>query len=167
MREELNEIEAENILEADVWAFDRKRPLTTVEFAKNLHKRMFGRVWKWAGDYRTTDKNLGIGATLIPIRMYETMEQFQYWVDRPETMDREELAVRFHHALVSIHPFPNGNGRWSRLMGDLLAHQFGMARFSWGSANLVHPGTVRETYIKALRAADKHDLTQLLSFARS
>jgi Fic-DOC domain mobile mystery protein B len=168
LREELNEVEQQNIVKAALRAFDRKRPLATEAFVKRLHKRMYEDVWKWAGTYRATNKNIGADANAIQHRLYETLEQFQYWIDHPEIMSPDALAVRFHHALVSIHPFPNGNGRWSRLMGDLLAVQLGRPRFSWGgSSSLVAIGDVRGTYIAALKAADNQDFGPLLAFARS
>lgn len=165
-REELNEAELLNILEADGWAFGRKRRLTDERFAKRLHGRMYGKVWTWAGAYRTTGKNIGVDANLIQHRLYETMEQFHYWIDN-STFSPDETAVRFHHALVSIHPFPNGNGRWSRLMADLLAVQLGRPRFCWGGGALTAQGDVRDTYIAALQMADNHDLSALIAFARS
>jgi Fic-DOC domain mobile mystery protein B len=167
LREELNEAEQQNILEAALWAFERKRPLTSEAFAKGLHKRMYGRVWKWGGTYRKTGKNIGVDANLIQQRMYETMEQFQYWINHPEIHPPDELAIRFHHALVAIHPFPNGNGRWSRLTGDLLAVQLGRPRFTWGGNDLGVKGEMRDTYIAALKSADNYDFGPLLAFARS
>jgi Fic-DOC domain mobile mystery protein B len=168
-RAELNEAEFQNILEASLWAFERKRPLTTEAFAKRLHQAMYGKVWRWAGTYRETGKNIGVDPNRIQLRLYETMEQFRYWIEHPEIYAPDELTVRFHHALVLIHPFPNGNGRWSRLMGDLLAVQLGRLRFTWGGGtDLGTPGDMRNAYIAALRIADTQDDTvPLLNFARS
>jgi len=167
LRRELNEAEQQNILKAVSWAFDRKRPLFTEGFAKGLHKRMYGEVWKWAGTYRTTGKNLGVDPYLIQTRLYETMDQFKYWLAN-NTFSNEELAVRFHHALVIIHPFPNGNGRWSRMMADLLAHQLNVEPFTWGGdkSDLREDSAMRQAYIHALQAADHHDFGPLLAFAR-
>lgn len=166
-REELNEVEQQNIVAADIWAFARKRPLTTERFIKLLHRRMFVQVWRWAGAYRTTGKNIGVDPHLIQQRLYETMEQFQYWMDN-KTFPPDEIAVRLHHALVLVHPFANGNGRWSRLMADLLAVQLGQSRFGWGSSQLRDEDGFRKNYIDALRAADRqHDFGPLLAFARS
>ena len=166
LREELNEVEAQNILAASLWAFERKRPLITVDFSRNLHKRMYNKVWQWAGDYRTTNKNIGVDANQIFPRLYEAMEQFQYWLEH-QTFPADEIAVRFHHTLVAIHPFPNGNGRWSRLMADLLVVKLGQSRFTWGRANLAQQGNDRDIYIAALKTADNHDIRPLLAFARS
>jgi Fic-DOC domain mobile mystery protein B len=167
LRQELNEVEQQNILEATLWAFERKRPLTSEVFARGLHKRMYGKVWRWAGTYRKTGKNIGVDPHLIPQRLYEALEQFQYWLDHPEIYPPDELAVRFHHALVAIHPFPNGNGRWSRLMGDLMVVQLGRPRFTWGCSDLGAEGAMRSSYIAALRSADGHDFAPLLAFARA
>jgi Fic-DOC domain mobile mystery protein B len=166
LRRELNELEQQNILDAIAWAFDRHRPLTTEAFATGLHKRMYGQVWKWAGTYRTTEKNIGVLPYLIRPRLHETFEQFSYWIDNG-TFPPDEIAVRYHHVLVAIHPFPNGNGRWSRLMGDLVAVQHGSERLSWGRGDLRKSSDVRTVYIDALRAADNHDLGPLLAFAKS
>lgn len=91
---------------------------------------MFGDVWTWAGDYRTSNKNLSVEQGMIVPRLYEVFEQISYWVDH-QTFQPDEIAIRFHHALVVVHPFPNGNGRWSRLMGDVLAVRLGRPAFSW------------------------------------
>lgn len=165
LRSELNELEQKNIGKGDSWAFSRKRDATDEAFLKTLHEKMFDDVWKWAGEYRTSEKNLGVQSFLIAVEMRQTLDDVRYWIEH-KTYPTDELAVRFHHKLVSIHPFPNGNGRWSRLAGDLLVVQLGGKRFSWGSASL-HTGTVRKSYIDALQAADKHDFAPLLKFARS
>ena len=167
LREELNEYEQRNILQASLWAFGRRRPLTTEAFGKALHKRMFNKVWRWAGSYRTTGKNFGIDPHQIPHRLNEAMEQFQYWIAN-KAFPPDEIAVRFHHALVVIHPFPNGNGRWSRMMADLLAVQLGRPRLTWGGSVLRQDDELRRSYIAALKTADtRHDFGPLLAFARS
>ena len=166
LRSELNELEQENILVAMDWAFRRRRPLPNEAFARTLHARMFGKVWRWAGDYRTTGKNLGVDRWRIQPLLHETMDQTNYWLEH-KTFPPDEIALRFHHALVFIHPFANGNGRWSRLMADLLAVQFDRPRFSWGGSSLRAADDTRRAYIEALRAADGHDFAPLLAFARS
>jgi Fic-DOC domain mobile mystery protein B len=165
LRSELNELEQKNIAAADSWAFSRKRNVTDESFLRNLHRRMFDNVWRWAGEYRTTERNLGVAPYRIQPDLVQTLGDARYWIEH-NTYAPDELAVRFHHKLVSIHPFPNGNGRWSRLAGDLMAVHLGASRFSWGSANL-QAGGVRQTYIDALHAADAHDLAPLMNFARS
>jgi Fic-DOC domain mobile mystery protein B len=166
LRSELNELEEENILAAAIWAFQRRRDAVQESFGRNLHKRMFGTVWRWAGVYRTTNKNLGVEYGLIHARLGETFERIRYWAEH-EIFPPDEIAVRFHHELVAIHPFPNGNGRWSRLMADLLVVRLGQARFTWGRSSLRTGNEVRRSYITALKAADNHDLALLIAFARS
>lgn len=166
LRSELNELEEENILAAALWAFQRRRDAVQEPFGRNLHKRMFGKVWRWAGTYRTTNKNIGIEYGLIHARLAEAFERVRYWVEN-ETFPPDEIAVRFHHELVAIHPFPNGNGRWSRLMADLLVVRLGQSRFTWGRSTLRNGDEVRRAYISALRVADNHEIGPLLAFARS
>ena len=166
LHSELNELEQQTILEADAWASTRKRDPVGEAFGRNLHRRMFRNVWGWAGTYRTSNKNLGVDRQLILPRLYEAMEQTQFWIDN-KTFPPDEIAVRFHHTLVSIHPFPNGNGRWSRLMADILIVKLGGKRFTWGGGSLRSADETRRTYIAALKAADNQDFALLLAFARS
>ena len=166
VHEELNELEQQNILAADLWAFERKRDVIDEDFLLNLHKRMFGDVWKWTGTYRKTDRNLGVPPYRIQPGLHEVLGNIRYWVEH-ETYPADEIAVRFHHDLVVVHPFPNGNGRWSRMAGDLLAVRLGRDRFTWGAADLRAQGDPRSRYLAALRAADLHDFTPLIGFARS
>ncbi len=165
LKSELNELEQQNILEGDRWAFSRKRKVLDETFLRGLHRRMFNRVWRWAGKYRTSERNLGIESYRIETELRQLVDDVRYWTEN-DTYGPDEIAVRFHHRLVSVHPFPNGNGRWSRLAGDLLVVSLGGTRFTWGSANL-RAGDVRRNYIAALQAADKHDLGPLIAFARS
>lgn len=166
LRRELNELEQQNILEADTWAFSRKRNPVSEPFVRNMHRRMFGKVWRWAGVYRTSDKNIGVERWQIQPRLAEALDSARYWTEHT-TFPPDEIAVRFHHALVFIHPFANGNGRWSRLMADLLVVRSGQPRFTWGRSALRAPDEVRRTYIEALKAADNRDFGPLLAFARS
>jgi Fic-DOC domain mobile mystery protein B len=166
LREELNELEQKNILEADVWAFGRKRDVVMEAFLLGLHKRMFGAVWKWAGDYRRTERNLGVSPYRIQPDLRILLDDVRYWMAH-DSSPGDEIAVRFHHGLVAIHPFPNGNGRWSRLAADLLVTHLGGERFSWGAADLQARGDVRTHYIDALKSADKYDFGPLIAFARS
>jgi Fic-DOC domain mobile mystery protein B len=163
---ELNELEQQNILEASTWAFSRRMDPIGEEFGRGLHRRMFAKVWRWAGSYRTSNKNLGVERMLIHPRLYDAFDQTRYWVEQ-ETFPPDEIAVRFHHALVVVHPFPNGNGRWSRLMADILIVRLSHRRFSWGRSTLRAADETRRVYIAALKAADNHDFEPLLAFARS
>jgi Fic-DOC domain mobile mystery protein B len=166
LHHELNELEQQNILQADGWVFSRKRNPVDEPFGRNLHRRMFGKVWRWAGTYRETNKNLGVDRMLVRPRLYQALDDTKYWIERGG-YPPDELAVRFHHALVFIHPFPNGNGRWSRLMGDILVVRLGHPRFSWGGRDLRTADEVRATYIDALHKADEHNFGPLIAFARS
>ncbi len=166
LRGELNEAEQANILEAEGWALARKRDVLSEKFLKNLHKRMFGRVWRWAGRNRRTDKNIGVGAYRISQEIGQLLDDFRYWITQ-STFEPDEIAARFHHRLVWIHAYPNGNGRHARLATDLLLVALGRERFSWGSVNLTDPGETRKRYVAALREADNHNFGPLLTFARS
>ena len=165
-RAQLNEAEQANIADADLWAFRRKRDVLDKAFLLNLHKRMLNGVWKWAGSFRQTERNIGIQAYRIGVELRQLLDDVSYWMEH-QTFSPDEIAVRFHHRLVFIHPFPNGNGRHARLAADLLAVQLGQERFSWGSANLVTADETRAAYVAALKAADAHDIGPLLAFARS
>lgn len=166
LRHELNEAEQIGIEEADRWASARRRDVLDERFLRGLHHRMFGDVWRWAGEPRLTERNIGIDAYRIGPELRLLIEDARFWIDNG-SYPPEEIAVRFHHRLVAIHPFPNGNGRLSRLAADLLAVQLGLDRFSWGSANLVEAKATRKAYVEALRAADGHDIGPLLAFVRS
>jgi Fic-DOC domain mobile mystery protein B len=166
LRRELNELEQQNILTADVWAHQRRHDPVSEPFARNLHRRMFRKVWKWAGQYRTSDKNIGIPSAQIQTGLYQALDNTRFWVEN-KTFPPDEIAVRFHHELVAVHPFPNGNGRWSRLMADVLAIRLGQKRFTWGGNALRSGDETRRIYIEALKAADNHDFNALLAFARS
>lgn len=165
-REQLNELEAKNILKAITWAFKRKRDVTSEAFLLRLHRRMLNKVWRWAGRYRTTERNIGVLPHEIQVRVHALLDDVRYWIGQ-QSYSPDEIAIRFHHGLVLIHPFANGNGRWSRLATDILVTQLGGERFSWGSgADLRRPGADRECYIAALRKADNHDFEPLKTFAR-
>ena len=165
-RSELNEAEQENIARAHDWALGRRRDVLTEKFIKDLHGRMLGDVWRWAGKFRTSERNLGIAHHEIPVALRQLLDDARAWIEYT-AYPPDEIAVRCHHRLVQIHPFPNGNGRHARLMADLLVMSLGGGRFSWGSANLQDAGEVRHRYITALQAADNHDIGPLLAFARS
>ena len=131
-----------------------------------LHRRMLNDVRKWAGKYRKTERTIGIDWWLIQTELRRLLDDAKAWIEY-KSYPPDELAVRFQHRLVVIHPFPNGNGRHARLMADLLIMRLSGARFTWGSASLRAAGETRPRYIDALKAADKHDLGPLLAFARS
>jgi Fic-DOC domain mobile mystery protein B len=165
-RAQLNEAEQIGVAEADVWAFARRRNVLSERDLLSLHKRMFGKVWRWAGTIRTTERNIGVAPYLIAPELRMLLDDVRFWIDH-NTYPADEIAVRFHHRLVWIHPFPNGNGRLSRMAADLLAVSLGQPRFTWGSVNLIEAAETRTTYIAALKAADNHDIAPLLAFGRS
>lgn len=166
-RADLNEAEQANIDEAVAWTGRRRdAELLTEGFVFELHRRMFGDVWSWAGSTRKTGKNIGIDPVQIHVQLGGLLRDARYWVDH-ESFPPDEIAIRLHHGLVAIHPLPNGNGRHARLMADLFIVQLGGALFSWGGGILRDIGTLRAEYIATLRAADQHDFASLLAFARS
>ena len=166
LRSELNEAEQANILEAQEWAFKRKRNVLNEKFLNDLHKRMYGNVWSWGGKYRRTGKNIGVDAYRIPTELRQLIDDCTFWVEN-KTYEPDELAARFHHKLVWVHAYPNGNGRHARLATDLLLMSLGLEPFTWGSVNLVDPSETRRRYIDALRDADNHNIEPLLAFVRS
>ena len=169
-KEELNEWERQNILEAYTWALEPRNLNGQDPFAeayvREMHLRMFDQTWKWAGTYRTTEKNIGIPYYQIREALAILLGDARYWVEH-QTFEPDELAIRFHHHLVWIHPFANGNGRHARLMADVIVRKQGRPVFTWGGADIVRAGDFRRSYIDALRAADKNDIRPLLAFARS
>lgn len=170
---ELNEYEALNIVAARDWAFaDRTMkfmdPLKET-YIRELHRRMFDSVWKWAGTYRKTERNIGCDPKEIVQRIPQLLDNTRYWLEN-KTFSPDEAVLRFHHQLTKIHPFANGNGRHARLIADIVAVNYGQAEFTWGSGkNLVAEGDARTRYLAALRALDsnENDVNLLLDFARS
>ena len=173
-RAELNRAEAENISSAMSWLFLSRRRLrpesvTDEEWLKRLHRRMYGEVWAWAGQYRTADRNLGVPSWQVRVDMRTVLDDARAWL-ADTTASRygsDECAIRLGYRLVVIHPFANGNGRWSRLASDALVVALGGTRFTWGGTSLTEPGTLRREYIAALQAADADgDFGPLMAFAR-
>ena len=162
-RAELNELETKGIAEAEIWLLKNKRDILSIDFIKILHKKMFGSIWKWAGMFRTTERNIGVAPYKILPRLRILFDDIKFWIENG-TYSEKEIAIRFHHRLVQIHPFPNGNGRISRLMADLLMKQFGQNNLIWGNGNLTEISVLRKKYIQALQDADNGDYTALLNF---
>jgi len=167
---ELDEMEQNNIEEAQLWLLGRKLTfdqLLTAEFIASLHKKMFGNVWKWAGEFRVTDKNLGIPFFQIPSALKQLLDDTKFWIEN-DTYCSDEIALRFKHRLVSIHCFANGNGRHSRLMADILIEKaMNQKIFTWGMSKPSLAENARSNYLKAIKRADQHDYSELLKFARS
>jgi Fic-DOC domain mobile mystery protein B len=163
---QLNEWEYQNILEAQQWVSGlRRTDLLSLDFMRVLHKRMFGNTWRWAGEFRTSEKSIGVAPEQISVRVRllcgDVIAQQQH-----NSYPPLERAARFHHRLVLIHPFPNGNGRFSRMMADLILMQSGHLAFAWGEGDLVNAGDTRSRYIAALQAADAGNYGTLLKFLR-
>ena len=168
-RGELDRWEQQNIGDAMDWLENRKNKSDILNegFITKLHEKMLGKVWEWAGSFRKTDKNIGIDKYRIGIELKNLLDDTQYWIDN-KTYESDEIAIRFHHRLVQIHCFPNGNGRHSRLMTDtLLTDILDQKPFTWGSGNLLAEGDVRDTYINALYSGDHLDYEPLKNFVRS
>jgi Fic-DOC domain mobile mystery protein B len=169
-RAELDEFEQQNIEDAIHWVLTRSlsaKTILTEKFVRRLHQLMYGKIWGWAGDFRKTNKNLGIDKWQIPTALNVLLNDTLFWIEH-DSFPPDEIAIRFKHRLVSIHCFPNGNGRHSRLMADVLIDKvYKLPVFSWGAGNLVKQSDTRTNYLNAVRAADKNNFEPLLAFARS
>ena len=168
---ELDEFEQLNIQKAVEWYLIRKKfkadQILSEEFILEVHKRMLNEVWAWAGQLRQSEKTIGIPWHQVPIRLRQLIGDCKYWIEH-KTHSDEEIAIRFKHELVAIHLFPNGNGRHSRLMGDIvMKHIFNKPRFTWGQKNFVNKGNTRDRYIKNLKEGDKGEFNNLIQFAQS
>jgi Fic-DOC domain mobile mystery protein B len=169
-RGELDEFEQQNIEQAVQWSLGRSlkaENVFTEEFIRALHKRMYGNVWAWAGEFRKTNKNIGVDKWEIPTALRQLLDDVKYWYEN-KTYNPDELTIRFKHRLVSIHCFANGNGRHSRLMADIVIEKiFKEPVYSWGAGDLVKKGDPRTTYLSAIKAADNGDIQPLIKFARA
>lgn len=165
-RGELDHLEQANIQEGLQWLNrTRNTDILSEGFVRTLHKRLFGEVWRWAGTFRLTEKNIGIDPIMIAIKLRHLIDDTRYWIDH-ETYPPIEIGARFHHRLVFIHPFPNGNGRHARIMADtILTKVCGIDPIDWaGGYDLQSMNERRDIYIKALRAADQHDYKPLFAY---
>lgn len=172
-RADLNEVEATNVAAGYRW-LRSKRPTTTeiltTDFVQKLHQQMFGDVWDWAGAYRRTETNIGVDWWTIAVAVRQLVDDFSYRFEHaapPESTEIDLFCVEYHHRMVKIHPFPNGNGRHARACCDTLALSLGQPAFTWGRASIVTDQLARSSYIEAIRAADDGSLTSLCVFARS
>ncbi|MFV1985321.1 MAG: mobile mystery protein B [Thiohalomonadales bacterium] len=165
-RGELDELEQQNIQEGYNWLTRQRKykDLLSEDFSKALHDKLLGLVWSWAGHFRQSEKNIGIDPLNIPVELRTLLDDAKFWVEN-DTYGREEFAARFHHRLVKIHSFPNGNGRHARIMTDVILEKIlGVAAINWGSDSLVKDGEHRKIYINALRAADDNNYQALIEF---
>ena len=167
---ELDEFEQLNIEKAVEWTINSNLGLEKIlseKFIKDLHKKMYGDVWKWAGELRRSEKNIGIVWTQIGIELKNLLDDAKYWIEN-NTFSQEEIAIRFKHRIVSIHCFPNGNGRHSRMMADIIMESiFRKEIFSWHQSNMVKAAETRKVYINALREADNGNVEPLIEFAKT
>ena len=168
-RAELDEFEQQNIERAIAWTMKKRfkvKDILTEDFVRKLHKKMFDQTWRWAGEFRKSNKNIGVDKFQIGIELKYLLDDCLFWIEN-KSFDEDEIAIRFKHRMVHIHPFPNGNGRHSRLIADVLAeHGFSNNVFSWGSGQLAPKSELRSNYLQALFAADKDNYTPLIKFAR-
>ncbi len=168
-RGELDEFEQLNIEKAIEWTMRLKikpEQLFSEKFVLDLHKKMYNDVWKWAGHFRKSEKNIGVKSYKIGTELKQLLDDALYWHNN-KTYPDEEVAIRFKHRLVSIHCFSNGNGRHSRLMADLIMTKlYNENYFSWGGSNLIKASETREQYIKSLREADNYKYESLIAFAK-
>lgn len=166
---ELDQVEQANIEQALFWLRGKRfsaEQVLSEKFLRQLHRQMFKDVWKWAGKFRQTEKNIGVSWIMVAREVRVLCDDAFFWVEH-ETYAPQEIALRFKHRLVSIHCFPNGNGRHSRMMADiLLENVFGLPAFTWGAARLGNPTEDRQRYIAALKKADNGEVADLLAFAR-
>lgn len=169
-RGELNEFEQANIVQAIEWTLKNrfsKEEVLTEEFLLLVHGKMFGEVWDWAGKKRKTNKNIGVDKYQISTEIKKLLQDCSFWIEN-KSFGSDEIAIRFSHRIVQIHIFPNGNGRHSRLVADIMVSNiFNEAVFSWGSADLTRSGSVRSKYLEAIHNADQGDYKTLIEFARS
>ena len=165
---ELNALERDNIVEAARWALTgRHRDVLNVSFCFDLHRRMFANVWRWAGAARRTEKNLGVAKEQILTKLKAVFDDTGHWMEN-KIYSPDEIGARFHHRLVSVHAFPNGNGRHARIMTEVVQLSGGERPFTWGSSDLDASGSgARADYIGALKLADENDYSWLVRFVRS
>lgn len=165
-RADLNVAEEENVADGMVWSSRAilRQPVLTQDFLRRLHKQMLGRVWAWAGQYRDSERNIGVPPHSISTELKQLLDDVAAW-DEFETYPIDERAARLHHRLTFIHPFPNGNGRCSRIFADLYLEQRGNSPFSWGAG--LPRSAQRRAYLDAIRMADALDYGPLMDFVRS
>lgn len=169
---ELNFAEQQSIIESSKWIFETNhKNILTDQFFKNLHKKMFQSVWRWAGKHRTTNKNIGVEPYKILIEIKKLCDDCEYWIEN-QTYDWDEIAARFHHKVVWIHPFANGNGRFSRILTDILLKKYQQPSLTWGrntysKDDFSSESTLRTEYILSLREADNKKFKKLIHFIRS
>ena len=168
-RGELDEFEQANIQQAIEWTIKNKftkDQILTEEFLLRVHKIMLSEVWDWAGTKRKSNKNIGVDKYQISIELKNLLDDCKYLIEN-NTYKPDEIVIRFSHRLVKIHVFPNGNGRHSRLIADIMiSNIFNNPIFTWGKSDLSKNNTVRNEYLEAIYSADKGDIQPLIKFSR-
>lgn len=151
---ELDEFEEKNIAEGLVWLKKNNENYRQYNFWEKLHKKLFGNVWSWAGKLR--DHELDNPYFLLPHHIrpaLKTLEDdFEYWLKKRE-ISFNEIAARFHERIETIHPFPNGNGRFGRILVEHFCLKEKAEVPKWGMAIKNDPKLRREKYIDALDEA--------------
>ena len=128
---------------------------------------MYDEVWSWAGKFRKSEKNIGVSWFKISVELKILLDDIKYWIEN-KTFLPDEIAIRFKHRLVSIHCFPNGNGRHARIMADIIIETiFEKELFTWNASNMVKPDKIRKKYITTLKQADNGNIKPLIKFARN
>lgn len=165
-RGDLNLAEEENIREGQVWMqrMVGRRDVGTQAFLRELHKHLFGKVWRWAGTYRSSEKkNIGVAPSAIATELKNLFDDVHAW-DEFDSYPLDERGARLHHRLTWIHPFANGNGRCARVFADAWLMKHGREAFDWGAH--LPENEQRARYLAAIRAADAKDHAPLLAFLR-
>ena len=167
-RDELNALESANIADCLVWLSSQStlslEEILSLDFARTLHEEMFSRVWSWAGNFRTTEKNIGCDPSQIRVNLYNLFEDIKCWIEFNHYESRE-LSARIHHQLVKIHPFPNGNGRHARIFTNCVREKgLGIEPIIWATGNIDRQGEERREYIDSLRQADQNNYQPLVSY---
>jgi Fic-DOC domain mobile mystery protein B len=163
-RKELNILEAENIRNVVVKYLAVKPSRRTARFdvawARRLHKEMFGDVWKWAGQFRTEDLNIGVAWHQVETSLQNLLDDLKCWLQHGTGL--LDQAVMLHHRAVQIHPFRNGNGRWARMLANIWLRRHDHPPTEWPEETVGAQSTIRDEYIKAIRLADEGDYGPLM-----
>lgn len=169
-RSELDEWEQHNIEKAILWLKRKKlspEQILSEKFIRELHRRMYADVWKWAGEFRNTNKNIGIDKHQVSVALKQLLDDGSYWIQN-KSFPGEEIAIRIKHRIVQVHCFANGNGRHSRLLADIMMEKiFNCPPFTWGMSGIHKKDDPRSDYLIALRKADAGDYSVLIAFAKS
>lgn len=169
IRAQLNDVEARNIRKAVMRYLatkpSRRQAPFTLEWCYKLHRQMFDEVWRWAGQRRSTELNIGVPPHRIDVDLKNLMDNLAFWREKGE-MDIIEQVARLHHRAVFIHPFLNGNGRWSRLLANIFLKQSMDKVTIWPEETVGNASIIREEYLAAVRSADNGDYSQLIALHR-